>query len=156
MVIIIYEVPTNFSRFSFLIFLFRNFYFCTEIYISVLGYTLLYCCHIFLSIFLLIFCTATFIFVPRFIFLYWDKYCCTVVYMNFTVLKNIVAQPMNMLVLELMFLYWEIDIFFTGAVICVLRIGDIFPYWSLYFCTEINISVLGYSIVVLVYILLYW
>ena len=40
--------------------------------------------------------------------------------------------------------------FFTGAVInCVLRIGDIFPYWSLYFCTEINISVLGY-------ILLYW
>ena len=33
------------------------------------------------------------------------KYCCTVVYMNFTVLKNIVAQPMNMLVLELMFLY---------------------------------------------------
>ena len=39
---------------------------------------------------------------------------------------------------------------------CVLRIGDIFPYWSLYFCTEINISVLGYSIVVLVYILLYW
>ena len=37
----------------------------------------------------------------------------------------------------------------TGAVICVLRIGDIFPYWSLYFCTEINISVLGY-------ILLHW
>ena len=39
--------------------------------------------------------------------------------------------------------------FFTGAVVCVLRIGDIFPYWSLYFCTEINISVQGY-------ILLYW
>ena len=54
------------------------------------------------------------------------------------------------------FFYWEIDIFFTGAVICVLRIGDIFPCWSLYFCTEINISVLGYSIVVLVYISLYW
>ena len=34
--------------------------------------------------------------------------------------------------------------FFTGAVICLLRIADIFPYWSLYFCTEINISVLGY------------
>ena len=31
--------------------------------------------------------------------------------MNFTVLKNIVAQPMNMFFLELMFLYWEIDIF---------------------------------------------
>ena len=31
----------------------------------------------------------------------------------------------------------------------VLRTGDIFPYWSLYFCTEINISVLGH-------ILLYW
>ena len=121
MVIIIYEVPTNFSRFSFLIFLFRNFYFCTEIYISVLGYTLLYCCHIFLSIFLLIFCTATFIFVLRFIFLYWDKYCCTVVYMNFTVLKNLVAQPMNMFVLKLMFLYWEIDIFF---------------FWSCYLCTK--------------------
>ena len=45
---------------------------------------------------------------------------------------------MNMFVLEF-------DIFFcTGAVICVLRIGDIFLYWSLYFCTEINISVLGY------------
>ena len=27
------------------------------------------------------------------------------IYMNFTVLKNIVAQPMNMFVLELMFLY---------------------------------------------------
>ena len=39
--------------------------------------------------------------------------------------------------------------FFTGAVICVLRNGDIFMYRSLYFCTEINISVLGY-------ILLYW
>ena len=38
-------------------------------------------------------------------FLYWDKYCCTVVYMKFTVLKNIVAQPMNMFVLQLMFLY---------------------------------------------------
>ena len=69
--------------------------------------------------------------------------------MNFTVLKNIVAQPMNMLVLELMFLYWEIDIFLTGAVICVLRMEDIFPFWSLYFCAKINISVLGY-------ILLYW
>ena len=31
--------------------------------------------------------------------------------MNFTVLKNLVAQPMNMFVPELMFLYWEIDIF---------------------------------------------
>ena len=31
MVIIIYEVPTNFSRFSFLIFLFRNFYLCTAL-----------------------------------------------------------------------------------------------------------------------------
>ena len=46
-----------------------------------------------------------FYFVLRFIFLDWDKYCCTVVYMNFTVLKNIVAQPMNMFVPELMFLY---------------------------------------------------
>ena len=55
--------------------------------------------------FLKIFCTTTFIFVLRFIFLYWDKYCCTVVYMNFTVLKNLVAQPMNMFVPELMFLY---------------------------------------------------
>ena len=125
MVIIIYEVPTNFSNFSFLIFLYRNSYFCTEMYISVLGNTLLYCCHIFLSNFLFfIFCTATFFFVLRFIFLLWDKYCCTVVYMNFTVLKNIVAQPMNMFVLELM------SLSFTGAVICVLRIGDIFPYWS--------------------------
>ena len=136
MVIIIYEVPTNFSRFSFLIFLFRNFYFCTEIYISVLGYTLLYCCHIFLSIFLLIFCTATFIFVLRFIFLYWDKYCCTVVYMNFTVLKNLVAQPMNMFVLELMFLYWEIDIYF---------------YWSCYLCTKS-----WRYLSVLEFIFLYW
>ena len=51
MVIIICEVPTDFSNFSFLIFLYRNFYFCTEIYISVLGYTLLYCCiHVFLII----------------------------------------------------------------------------------------------------------
>ena len=82
-----------------------DFYFCTEIYISVLGYTLLYFCHIFVSNFLKNFCTTTFIFVLRFIFLYWDKYCCTVVYMNFTVLKNIVAQPINMFVLELMFLY---------------------------------------------------
>ena len=48
MVIIIYEVHTDFSNFSFSIFLYRNFYFCTEIYISVLGYTLLYCCiHVF-------------------------------------------------------------------------------------------------------------
>ena len=39
--------------------------------------------------------------------------------------------------------------FLTGAVICVLRIGDILPYWSLYFYNEINNSVLGY-------ILLYW
>ena len=61
------------------LFLYRNFNFCTEIYISVVGYTLLYCCYIFLSIFFLIFCTATFIYVLRFIFLYWDKYCCTVV-----------------------------------------------------------------------------
>ena len=52
-----------------------------------------------------IFCTATFIFVLRFIFLYWDKYCCTIVYMNFTVLKNLVAQLMNMFVLKLMFLH---------------------------------------------------
>ena len=104
MVIIIYEVPTDFSNFSFVIFLYRNFYFCTGKNIVVLLYT-------------------------------W--------------MKNIVAQPMNMFVLELMFLYWETDIFFTGAVIWVLRIGDIFPYWSLYFCTEINISVLGH-------ILLYW
>ena len=105
MVIIIYEVPTDFSNFSFVIFLYRDFYFCTGKNIDVLLYT-------------------------------W--------------MKNIVAQPMNMFVLELMFFfYWETDIFFTGAVICVLRIGDIFPYWSLYFCTEINISVLGY-------ILLYW
>ena len=49
MVIIIYKVPTDFFSFSFLIFLYRNFYFCTEIYISVLRYTLLYCCHIFLT-----------------------------------------------------------------------------------------------------------
>ena len=31
--------------------------------------------------------------------------------MNFTVLKNIVVQPMNMFILQLMFLYWESDIF---------------------------------------------
>ena len=98
---IIYKVPTDFFQ----IFLYRNFYFCIEIYISVLGYTLLFCCYIFLPFFFLIFCTATFIFVLTFIFLYWDKYCCIVVYMNFTVLKNMVVQPMNMFVLELMFLY---------------------------------------------------
>ena len=39
----------------------------------------------------------------------------------------------------------------TGAVICVLRIGDIFLYWSLYFCTEINISVLEYILFYCVY-----
>ena len=33
--------------------------------------------------------------------------------MYFIVLKNIVAQPMYMFVLEFMFLYWEIDIFFV-------------------------------------------
>ena len=60
---------------------------------------------IFFFAFFKFFFAAAFIFVLRFIFLYWDKYCCTVVYMNFTVLKNIVAQPMNMFVLELMFLY---------------------------------------------------
>ena len=27
---------------------------------------------------------------------------------------------------------------FTGAVICVLRIGDIFPYWSLYFVLKLT------------------
>ena len=41
--------------------------------------------------------------------------------MNFTVLKNLVALPMNMFVPELMFLYREIDIFF---------------YWSCYLCTK--------------------
>ena len=45
------------------------------------------------------------VFVPQLLFLYWDTYCCTVVYMNFTVPRNIVAQPMNMFVLEPMFLY---------------------------------------------------
>ena len=65
--------------------------------------------------------------------------------MYFTVLKNVVAQPMNMFVLEFMLLYCEIDSFFCiGAFICVLRIGVI-P-----FCTGVYfISVLGY-------ILLYW
>ena len=70
--------------FLFFIFQYRNSYFCTEIYISVLGNTLLYCCHIFLPIFFFIFCTATFIFVLRFIFLHWDKYCCTVVHIYCT------------------------------------------------------------------------
>ena len=59
------------------------------------------------------FCTETFTFVLKFIILYWDTYCCTVVYMYFIVLKNVVAQPINMFVLEFMFLYWEIDIFFV-------------------------------------------
>ena len=94
------------------------------------------------------FCTATFIFVLIFIFLYWDKYCCTAVCMSFTVLKNIVAQPMNMFVPRWNFCFCT-ERFIFGAVVCVLGIGDIFPYWSLYFCTEINISVLGYT-------LLYW
>ena len=48
-------------------------------------------------------------FVPQLLFLYWDLYFCTgihiVVLMNFTVPRNIVAQPMNMFVLEPMFLY---------------------------------------------------
>ena len=105
MVIIIYEVPADFSNFSFVIFLYRNFYFCTGKNIVVLLYT---------------------------------------------GMENIVAQPMNVFVLELMFFYWEIDIFFSLELLFgVLRTGDIFPYWSLYFCTEINISVLGH-------ILLYW
>ena len=42
------------------------------------------------------FFTETFIFVLKFIFLYWDTYCCTGVY--FIVLVNILAQPMNMFV----------------------------------------------------------
>ena len=41
--------------------------------------------------------------------------------MYFTVLKNVVAQPMNMFVLEFMFLYYKIDIFL---------------YWSCYLCTK--------------------
>ena len=79
------------------------------------------------------------------------KYCCTVVYMNFTVLKNIVAQPMNMLVLELMFLYWEIDIFFNwscylctkngnGVYIFVLKLT--FLYLDTYWCTGVYFIVL--------------
>ena len=105
MVIIIYEVPADFSNFSFVIFLYWNFYFCTGKNIVVLLYT-------------------------------W--------------MKNIVAQPMNMFVLELMFFLLRDWYFFSLELLFgVLRTGDIFPYWSLYFCTEINISVLGY-------ILLYW
>ena len=33
--------------------------------------------------------------------------------MDFTVPRNIVAQPMNMFVLERMFFYWEIENFFV-------------------------------------------
>ena len=111
MVIIIYEVPTDFSNFSFVIFLYRNFYFCSEIYIFVLGKILLYCCihewriwsH------------------NRWICLFWN----------------------------LCFLLRDWYFFSLELLFGVLRTGDTFPYWSLYFCTEINISVLGY-------ILLYW
>ena len=105
MVIIIYEVPTDFSNFSFVIFLYRDFYFCTGKNIVALLYTRI---------------------------------------------KNIVAQLMNMFVLELMFFLLRDWYFFSLELLFgVLRTGDIFPYWSLYFCTEINISVLGH-------ILLYW
>ena len=115
-VIIIYKVPTDFfQKFLKNIFLYRNFYFCTEIYISVLEYILLYCC-------VYVFhcteeCSRT-----------TDEYVCSGVYV---------------------FVLRDWYFFCTGAVICVLRIEDIFLYWSLYFCTEINISVLGY-------ILFYW
>ena len=57
------------------------------------------------------------------------------------VLKNVVAQPMNMFVLEFMFLLWS----------CYLCTSN-WRYLSVpkfIFCTEVNISLLGY-------ILLYW
>ena len=39
--------------------------------------------------------------------------------MYFIVLKNVVAQPMNMFVLEFMFVYWEIDNFFVQELLFV-------------------------------------
>ena len=83
--------------------------------------------------------------VQKFMSLYWDTYCCTVVYMYFILLKKKCSRTTDEYVCSGVYVLSERLIFFcTGAVICVLRIGDIFPYWSLYFCTEINISVLGY------------
>ena len=76
----------------------------------------------------------------------WDTYCCTVVYMHFNILKNVVTQPTNMFVLrEFMFyLYLETElvfVFWTGVYIFVLKL-------TLIFCTGIHIVV---HIVVLLY-----
>ena len=84
------------------------------------------------------FCTERFIFVLKIIFLYWDTYCCTVVYIYFIVLKNIVTQPMNMFVLEFMFFF-------------LIRDWYIFFYWSCCLCTK-NWRYLS----VLEFIFLYW
>ena len=124
-----------------------QFYFCTEIYISVLRNTLLYCCiHIFYCteewirlfcslcfctkrlIFFCtggvicvfknwryLFCSGVYIFVLKLTFLYWDTYCCTVVY--FIVLIFLHAQPINV------FVYWDIECSNT-IYICVL------PLWA--------------------------
>ena len=77
--------------------------------------------------------------------------------MNFTVLKNIVAQPMNRFVprwnlcfcterlifflLELLFVYWELEISFrTGVYIFVLKLT--FLYWDTYCFTGVYFIVL--------------
>ena len=60
-------------------------------------------------------------FVLKFIFLYWDTYCCTVVYMYCIELKNVVAQPMNMFVLEFVF-YWAVISVLYWTFIVVLKL----------------------------------
>ena len=67
------------------------------------------------------------------LFLYWnlyfciDRHCCTVVCMYFIVLKNVVAHY-NEYVCSGVYDFVLRDWYFicTGAVICVLRTGDIF------------------------------
>ena len=111
MVIIICEVPTDFSNFIFVL-----------KFIFLYWYTLLYCCmHVF-------YCTEECSRTLQWICLFWSLCFCT-------------KRLTFFFVLELLFVYLELEIYFC--------IGVYILYWNWHLC-------IGIHIVVRVYILLYW
>ena len=90
--------------------------------------------------------TGTYISVLELVFLYWDIYFCSGIYIFCTGIYIFLYWNIHISVLEYIFLYWNIH-FCTGIHIFVLE--PIFLYWNLYFCT-------GTDSFVLEYIFLYW
>ena len=113
------------------------------------------------------FCTGTYISVLELVFLYWDIYFCSGIYIFCTGIYIFLYWNIHISVLEYIFLYWNIR-FCTGIHIFVLEL-NIFLYWNTRLCAGIYIFVLEYiflywnlylctgiHIFVLEYIFLYW